>query len=130
MELKTLEVEVRDMVIKELFDRNELRRLEKAAKDKNKEKMVDWGKAFEKRIVDLYEKEYIDIVQHTINNFILVIIFTLHFNEKLKFGKKRIDDFMNDLVATVNCFTNGEYSVQEYEDMLNKDGIHFKKMEN
>jgi hypothetical protein len=129
MELNSQEIEVKDMGIAKLFDRNELRRLEKAAREKDKTKLIDWGKAFEKRIVELYEKEYINILQHSINNYMLVMIFSLHFNEKTKFGKKRIDDFMEDFIEVVNGFTRGEFNPQEYEEMLNKDKIYLKKIE-
>ena len=129
MELNSQEIEVKDMEIAKLFDRNELRRLEKAAREKDRTKLIEWGKAFEQRIIDLYEKEYIDILQHSINNYMLVMIFSLHFNEKTKFGKKRIDDFMEDFMEVVNGFTRGEFNPQEYEEMLNKDKIYLKKIE-
>ena len=129
MELNSQEIEVKDMEIAKLFDRNELRRLEKAAREKDRTKLIEWGKAFEQRVIDLYEKEYIDILQHSINNFIIVMIFSLHFNEKTKFGKKRIDDFMEDFIEVVNGFTRGEFNPQEYEEMLNKDKISLKKIE-
>lgn len=128
MEINSQEIEVRDMEIAKLFDKNELRRLEKAAKDKNKNKLIEWGTAFEKRLIELYEKEYIKILQDSINNYMLIMIFSLHFNEKTKFGKKRIDDFMEDFVEVVKGFSNEEFKVQEYEEMLNKDGIYLKSI--
>ena len=56
----------------------------------------------------------------------LVMIYSLHFNEKTKFGKKRIDDFMNDFMATINGFTTGEFKPEEYEELLRKDNIKLK----
>ena len=41
MELNSQEIEVKDMEIARLFDRNELRRLEKASREKNKEKLIE-----------------------------------------------------------------------------------------
>ena len=128
MELNSQEIEVRDMEIAKLFDRNELRRLEKASRDKNKNKLIEWGTAFEKRVIELYEKEYIKILKDSINNYMLIMIFSLHFNEKTKFGKKRIDDFMEDFVEVAKGFSKGEFNVQEYEKMLNEDGIYFKSI--
>ena len=128
MEINSQEIELRDMEIAKLFDKNELRRLEKAAREKDKNKLIEWGTIFEKRIVDLYEKEYINIIQETVNNFMLIMIYSLHFNEKTKFGRKRIDDFMDDFMATVKGFSTGEFSPQEYEDMLENDGIHLKRI--
>jgi hypothetical protein len=129
MELNSQQLELRDMEIARLFDKNELRRLEKAAREKDKAKLVEWGKSFEKRVIDLYEKEYLNIIQESINTLLLTIIFSLHFNEKTKFGNKRINDFMKDLIEVVNGFTRGEFSPQEYEEMLNKDKIYLKKIE-
>lgn len=128
MELNTQELEVRDMEIAKLFDKNELRRLEKAAREKDKNKLIEWGTIFEKRIVDLYEKEYINILQDSINNFMIAMIFVLHFNERTKFGVKRIDDFMDDFIEVVKGFSRGEFNPQEYEDMLNEDKIILKRI--
>jgi len=128
MELNTQELELRDFEIAKLFDKNELRRLEKAAREKDKHKLIEWGTSFEKRIIELYEQEYIKILQEGINNYMLVMIYSLHFNEKTRFGKKRIDDFMNDFMATVNGFTTGEFKPEEYEDMLKEDNIVLKRI--
>jgi hypothetical protein len=128
MELNTQELELRDMEIAKLFDKNELRRLEKAAREKDKNKLIEWGTIFEKRIVELYEKEYINILQDSINNFMIAMIFVLHFNERTKFGVKRIDDFMDDFIEVVKGFSRGEFNPQEYEDMLNEDKIVLKRI--
>lgn len=128
MELNTQELELRDMEIAKLFDKNELRRLEKAAREKDKNKLIEWGTIFEKRIVDLYEKEYINILQDSINNFMIAMIFVLHFNERTKFGVKRIDDFMDDFIEVVKGFSRGEFNPQEYEEMLNEDKIILKRI--
>lgn len=128
MELNMKELELRDMEIAKLFDKNELRRLEKAAREKDKSKLVDWGKAFEKRLIELYEKEYIEILGQSINNFMITMVFSLHFNEKTKFGKKRIDDFMEDFIEVINGFTSGEFKPEEYEEMLKEDNIFLKRI--
>ena len=128
MELNTQELELRDMEIAKSFDKNELRRLEKAAREKDKNKLIEWGTIFEKRIVDLYEKEYINILQDSINNFMIAMIFVLHFNERTKFGVKRIDDFMDDFIEVVKGFSRGEFNPQEYEEMLNEDNIILKRI--
>ena len=116
--------------IKRLFDKNELRRLEKASKEKDKRKLIEWGLQFEDTIRQEYEKDFEETVQKelllSIDNFITAIIYTLHFNEKCKFGGKRIDDFMEDLIATVDNFSNGSYNPEEYKQILKKDGIEIK----
>lgn len=110
--------------IKRLFDKNELRRLEKASKEKDKRKLIEWGLQFEDTIRQEYEKDFEETVQKelllSINNFITAIIYTLHFNEKCKFGGKRIDDFMEDLIATVDGFKDGSYSPRRIQRNIKK----------
>lgn len=52
--------------------------------------------------------------------------YTLHFNEKTKFGQARIDDFMEDLKVTIDNFRTGEFHVEDYEEQLGADGIKFE----
>ena len=40
------------------MDKNEVRRLEKAARDKNREKLFEWGNQFENQLRTELEKEY------------------------------------------------------------------------
>jgi len=116
--------------IKRLLDRNEIRRLQKSARDKDIRKLAEWGYQFEDTIRQEYEKNFEETVQkellQSIDNFIIAIIYTLHFNEKCKFGGKRIDDFMEDLLATVDNFNDGSYSPETYKEILKKEGIEIK----
>lgn len=123
-----------DENLKRLLDRNEIRRLQKAARDKDLRKLAEWGIQFEdsirrefQRAFDKRIKEELEI---SIENFIVAIIYTLHFNEKCKFGGKRIDDFMDDLLATIDNFTDGSYSPDEYKKILKEDGIIVKTKNN
>lgn len=115
------------MELKELFDKNELNRLERAVKDKNKLKVVEWGMQFENTIKQRYEeifKEELEKQVHqAIERYMITIIFTLHFNDKLKFDEKTIRDFMQDVVATVDGFDKNEYSLEEYKQMLRDDDV-------
>lgn len=116
--------------IKKLLDKNEIRRLQKAARDKDIRKLAEWGLQFEDTIRQEYEKDFEETVQKelllSIDNFITAIIYTLHFNEKCKFGGKRIDDFMEDLLATIDGFTDGSYNPEEYKEILKEDGIEIR----
>ncbi len=112
--------------IGELFDRNELRRLEKAAKDKNKRKLAEWAGQFEQQVINLYEKEYKEILAKSIDSLFIAIVYTLHFNEKCKFGDKRVEDFMKDFIATVQGFENGQYSPKEYQEILKAEKVYYK----
>lgn len=116
--------------IDKLFNRNELRRLEKAAKEKNKIKLAEWAMRFEEQVSDeakrYYEKEYEKALNTSVSNFLLAITYTLHFNEKTRFGTVRLNDFMQDLLATVDGFRDGVYLPEEYKEILKKDGIPFE----
>lgn len=115
------------MELEKLFDKNELNRLERAVKDKNKSKVVEWGMQFENTIKErynvLYKEELEKQVKLAIERYMIIIIFTLHFNEKLNFDEKTIEDFMEDVMAGIHSFDTGEYSLEEYKQMLNDDNI-------
>lgn len=119
--------------MKSIINREELRRLEKAAKDKDKNKLREWCRQFEQQIGFLYqkayEKEFKDSLCDAIDNFVLTIVYTLRYNENTKFGKKRINDFMEDLFVTIDMFRTGEYNPEEYREQLKKDGIIIKNCE-
>lgn len=123
-----------DKNIRRLLDKNEIHRLVKAARDKDLRKLADWGTQFEDSIRREYdrqfEKKFKEELSLAINNFIIAIVYTLHFNEKCKFGGKRIDDFMEDLLATIDNFTDGSYSPDEYKKILKEDGIIVKTRNN
>lgn len=109
-----------------LLDKNEMRRLQKAAKDKNMNKLYDWAAQLEYQLSQQYERIFEDELADSLDNFILTIVYTLHFNESTKFGKKRITDFMNDLLETIDMFKRGEANPNDYKEQLKKDGIIFK----
>ncbi len=81
----------------------------------------------ERQLEDKIKKFYGDKFEHDLKQsiewYIIAIAYTLHFNEKCKFGKKRLQDVMDDLVATVDMFNRGEYSPDDYVQQLKDDGI-------
>lgn len=120
--------------LKSLLNRDEIRRLEKAAKDKNKIKLATWAAQFENQISEYYRKDfeekYKEELAQSIDNFILTIVYTLHFNEVTKFGGKRIDNFMKDLLETIDMFRRGEAEPEDYRKQLKEDGIIVKGRNN
>ena len=109
-----------------LLDKNEIHRLKKAAKDNNINKLYDWAMQLEYQLSQQYEKVFEQELADSLDNFILTIVYTLHFNESTKFGKKRIGEFMDDLLETIDMFKRGEAVPQDYKEQLKKDGIIFK----
>lgn len=112
---------------KKTVDMNELRRLQKAAREKNWNHLIDWMKGFEDQIRQEYNRAFQSELSDAIDNFVLTIVYTLHFNEKTKFGNSRIHDFMEDLFSTIDMFRTGEYKPDEYKEILIKDGIDIYK---
>ena len=109
--------------LKSLINRDELRRLEKAARDKDKRKLADWAKQFEESMRNEYNMEFKKELDNMVDTFILTIVYTLRYNESTSFGNRRIKGFMDDLLATINNFNDGSYSPEEYREQLLKDGI-------
>lgn len=71
-----------------------------------------------------YEQQYKEDLASAVDCFIIAIAYALHFNEKTRFGAKRLNDFLEDLQATVDMFGRKEYSPKDYEQMLRDDGIN------
>lgn len=109
-----------------LLDKNEIHRLKKAAKDNNISKLYDWANQLEYQLSQQYEKAFEQELEDALENFILTIVYTLHFHESTKFGKKRISEFMDDLLETIDMFKRGEAVPEDYKQQLKKDGIIFK----
>ena len=113
------------------MDKNELKTLEraddKAHKKKSREPLYEWGIQLERQLEDKIRKHYNEEFEkqlgQSIDWYIIAIAYTLHFNEKCKFGPKRIKDVLEDLIATVDMFSRGEYSPQEYKEILKNEGI-------
>lgn len=113
------------------MDKNELKRLEraddKAHKKRSREPLYEWGiqleKQIEEKIRKFYEEKFRKDMSKSIEWYIIAIAYTLHFNEKCKFGRKRLQDIMEDLTATVDLFGTKEYTAEDYLKQLEEDGI-------
>lgn len=116
--------------IKEIVNRNELRRLERAAREKDKKHLLEWAKQFEDQIRQEYENAFQKELSEAIDNFCLAIAYALHFSEKTKFGEKRIKEFLDDVFISIDMFRTGEYDPEEYKQQLIDSGINiFSKKE-
>lgn len=118
-----------EKAMKSLINREELRRLEKAARDKDKRKLGDWAKQLEQQIQNQYEAKFKNELGDFIDILILTVVYTLHFNESTKFGGKRIDGFMDDLLETIDMFRRGEANPDDYRNALKEDKIIVKGKE-
>lgn len=75
----------------------------------------------------VFEKEYQDEVDNTINNFLIAIVYTLVFTEEIHLEKGAAAGVIEDLLATVDMFKSGEYKPEDYEKALKEKGISFEK---
>lgn len=109
-----------------LLNRNEIRRLEKAAREKDKKHLLEWARRFEDSIRRIFEKEYQAEIQISVDNFMIAVAYTLYFSEETVIkDKKDVGEFMSDLFSTLDLYRTGEYNPQEYKDILNKVGVFF-----
>lgn len=109
------------------MDRNEIRRLQKAAKDNNKMALWEWGTQFEEQVRQelqvKFEKFYKEQVQDAIDTFSLVIAYTFLFSEEVNIDKENLADFMDDLFSTVHLFNTGEYKPEDYAEQMKEQGV-------
>jgi len=117
--------------ISKMFDTNELNRLQRCAKNKDKKEILKWGQDFEKRLAEFYRNRYKDyyLEQYAerLKDVDTALMYALHFGEATRFGNKRLKEVMEDLSVTIKGFYNGEYNRKEYREMLIKDGIKIEK---
>ena len=110
-----------------MFNTNELNRLHRCAKNKDKKEIIKWGQDFEDRLnkkyYEIYKKQYMIWLEETFKDLDVALMYTLHFNESTKFGNKRLKSVMDDLAVTMRGFYRKEFSRKEYNKMLKDDGI-------
>ena len=109
------------------FNTNELNRLQRCAKNKDKKEIIKWGQEFEDRLnkkyYEMYKKQYMIWLDETFKDLDTALMYTLHFNESTKFGNKRLKSVMDDLGMTMRGFYRQEFNREEYNKMLKDDGI-------
>lgn len=114
--------------IKKLFDINEINRLHRCAKNKDKKEIIKWGQNFEQILAqyyndyfkDMYLKKYLE----RLKDIDTALMYVLHFGESTNFGDDKLKSTMDDLSETVKGFYSGEFSREEYRQMLKDDGIN------
>ena len=110
-----------------MFDTNELNRLHRCAKNKDKKEIIKWGQEFEDRLnkkyYEIYKKQYMIWLEETFKDLDVALMYTLHFNESTKFGNKRLKSVMDDVGEVLRGFYKKEFNREEYKKMLKEDGI-------
>ena len=110
-----------------LINRNELRRLEKAAREKDKTKLADWIKNFENYLDNNFRRDYMKAFQeelnHNIENIFTAVVYTLYYSEENYIDKENLADFMSDLFVSLDMFRTGEYTPKDYKDQLEEERV-------
>lgn len=120
-----------------LLNKEEFKRLRKALKEENDIKIRDWAYCLglqldnniAKQYKEYYEKKLKEDRLWTIECIEIILIYTLHFNEKCKFGGNRIQDFLEDFRVSFELISKQEYKLDDYIEQLKKDRIevHYTK---
>lgn len=117
--------------MKDIFNREEIRRLQKAAREKDKKVLVEWMKQYDNQISELmrreYEKAYQEELIDSIDNFCLAVLYTAKFSETTDLDGDKLSEFIEDLYSTIDMFRTGEFNPKDYVEDLEKCGI---KIEN
>lgn len=116
------------------MNKDEFNRLDrakqKADKKKSQQPLYDWAIQLEQQLSDktkkFYEERYEEHMRISIEWYLIAMMYVLHFNEKTKFGAKRLQDVMNDIQATAVLFGK-EYSADDYIQQLKDDGIELSE---
>lgn len=108
------------------MNREELRRLQKAARDNNKNKLNEWASLLQEQIrVDVckfYEEEYEKVVQTTVDNMLTAMVYTIIYSEELNLKETDIPEFIKDLQSSIDQFRTGVYTPDEYKDIMIENG--------
>lgn len=109
------------------LNRDEFRNL----KSFSREQMERWLQSYYNITYNSLRKEfndaYKDEIDSSIQNFIIAIAYTLHYNEEVHLQNDELNSFMEDLFVSVDMFRKGEYKPEEYEQQLKEDGIIISK---
>lgn len=107
------------------LSRDEFRRI----KSFSKEDMEKWLQAnynlTYNSLRSEFEKAYKDELDSSVQNFLVAIAYTLHFNEEVYLQQDELASFMEDLFVSVDLFRKGEYKPEDYYAQLEEDGIKF-----
>lgn len=110
------------------FNTNEINRLHRAAKNKDKKEIIKWGQNYDqflnRKYLEKYKNYYLIWLEETFADLDLAIAYTLHFSEATKFGKKRLKSFADDIYATMKSFYTKDFTREDCKKSLQKDGIN------
>lgn len=108
------------------LSRDEYRKIKTMSKETMERWLSNRNASMYESLRKIFEKEYQDEVDSSINNFLVAIAYTLTFTEEIKIEKGAIAGVIEDLLVTVDMFRTGEYKPQDYEKELKENGVTFE----
>lgn len=108
------------------LSRDEYRKIKTMSKETMERWLSNRNTSMYEQLRKVFEKEYQDEVNSSINNFLIAIAYTLTFTEEISIEKGAIAGVIEDLMVTVDMFRTGEYKPEDYEKDLKENGVEFK----
>lgn len=109
------------------ISREEIRRLQKAARDNNKQKLNEWLYQFQLQMENVVKKEYYQKYTEQLNkdmdDFILAMEYTMRNSEMTKWGNKRVKNFFKEVFATMDYYIIQGVGVEGFKKELQEEGI-------
>lgn len=123
-------------VIKSMIDdlpmitRDDVRRLEKAAREKDKAHLTEFLKQYENQVAETYriayERKYEQMTNQFAAVFNLVFWYTLIFSEDTWVNKDNLKGFIDDFNVTYAMVGTGELSEIQMREDLKKEEVNIK----
>lgn len=109
------------------MDRYDVRRLQKAAREKDIKYLFEWGQDIERRLRLEFNRKYDEAYDKTlgqgIETILVAVAYTLYFSEETQLRDGAMQSFMEDMLATLDGYRTGEYSPDEYREQLQSAGV-------
>ena len=113
--------------MKSLVSRDEVRRLEKAAREKDKTKLYDWARQFEvsisSHLQDGYEKLYQNELANGLDVFLLSSIYVLLNDENVEIKEENLEFFIDNFHKVLDGFRTGNYIIEDFTEKLRELGL-------
>lgn len=109
------------------MDRYDVRRLQKAAREKDTKYLFEWATDLERRyraqLTRMYDEAYDRTLADGIETILVAVVYTLYFSEETQLRDGAMQSFMEDMLATLDCYRTGEYSPTEFKEQLASAGV-------
>lgn len=110
-----------------IITREDIRRLEKAAREKDKKHLKEFLAQYENQVADAYIKEmqrkYVKMTEDFADSFLTVLMYCATLSEDCKVDKDNIQGFIKDVNVTFEMLGKGEIGEEEMKKALSDEGV-------